>query len=412
MNILLVTVVFPYPINDGGRSGTFKLIEYLRFEHNITLVCPSCSQSNYKKLHELWPNVNILTFDSPKNISEGFNLKGFIKKTIVGQKKPSKSEIFKSNMVLNSTDLVKYYFSNLIQLVQNELNTNFYDLIQVDFIELAPLIHFLPKNIKKVFVHHELRYKRMALEYATLGYKDAAEEWKIANTKLLEVGLLNAFDSVICLTEIDKKTLELDGVIERKLEVSPLPVDLSEHPINQPFVFSKRLVFLGPEVHFPNLDGVDWFLNNCWTKLLKSDPKLRLSILGKWSEEAKIMFSEFRNVTFEGFVEDLSSVMKGSIMIVPLRIGSGMRMKILEGAAWHVPMVSTSIGAEGLPMKNMQNCILADTPSEFIEGILALAADNDLQNMFVKHAKNIIKLGYSVEECGQLRNEIYQKITS
>jgi glycosyltransferase involved in cell wall biosynthesis len=196
------------------------------------------------------------------------------------------------------------------------------------------------------------------------------------------------------------------------LEVSPLPVDLTEHPINQPFEFSNRLVFLGPEVHFPNLDGVDWFLNNCWHKLLKNNPRLRFSILGKWSDEAKIMFSGFRNVTFEGFVEDLSSVMKGSIMIVPLRIGSGMRMKILEGAAWHVPMVSTSIGAEGLPMKNMENCILADTSGEFIDGILTLAADNNLQNMFVKHAKHIIKLGYSVEECGQLRNEIYQKITS
>ncbi len=412
MNILLVTVVFPYPINDGGRSGTFKLIEYLRFKHNITLVCPSCSLTNHQKLQELWPNVTILTFHSPKNISEGFDLKSFIKKTIVGQKKPSKIEIFKNNMVLNSTDLVKYYFSNLIQLVQNELNKNSYDLIQVDFIELAPLIHFLPENIKKVFVHHELRYKRMALEYATLGYKDVAEEWKIANTKLLEIGLLNAFDKVICLTEIDKKTLEIDGVMERKIEVSPLPVEITEHPINQPFVFSKRLVFLGPEVHFPNLDGVDWFLNNCWTKLLKSDPRLRLSILGKWSDEAKIMFSEFRNVTFEGFVEDLSSVMKGSIMIVPLRIGSGMRMKILEGAAWHVPMVSTSIGAEGLPMKNMENCILADSPSEFIDGILTLSADTELQNMFVKNAKNIIKLGYSVAECGQIRNVIYQKITS
>ncbi len=412
MDILLVTVVFPYPINDGGRSGTFKLIEYLRKEHNITLICPSCTASNHQKLQELWPNVKIQTFNSPKNITEGFNLKGFIKKTIAGQKKPSKSEIFKGNMVLNTTDLVKYYFSNLIQLVQNELNSKHYGLVQVDFIELAPLVHFLPKNIKKVFVHHELRYKRMALEYATLGYKDVAEEWKIANTKLLEVGLMNAFDKVICLTEIDKKTLEIDGVNPEKLEVSPLPVDVVEHPINLPFEFKKRLVFLGPEVHFPNLDGVDWFLANCWEKLLRKDPQLKLSILGKWSNEAKKMFAYSRNVTFEGFVEDLSTVMKGSIMIVPLRIGSGMRMKILEGAAWHVPMISTSVGAEGLPMNNMENCILADTAQEFVDGILTLTTDASLQNKFVKNAKIIIKLGYSVEECGQVRNEIYKRLIS
>jgi len=412
MDILLVTVVFPYPVNDGGRSGTFKLIEYLRKEHNITLICPSCTNSNHQKLQELWPNVKIQTFNSPKDIAEGFNIKGFIKKTIVGRKKPTKSEIFKGNMVLNTTDLVRYYFSNLIEMVQKELNDFSYDIVQVDFIELAPLVHFLPKNIKKVFVHHELRYKRMSLEYATLGYKDAAEEWKIANTKLLEIGLMNAYDKVVCLTEIDKKTLELEGVNSDRIEVSPLPVDVAEHPINQPFEFSKNLVFLGPAVHFPNLDGVDWFLANCWEKLLKKDPELKLSILGKWSNEAKKMFLYSRNVTFDGFVEDLSAVMKGSIMIVPLRIGSGMRMKILEGAAWHVPMVSTSVGAEGLPMRHMENCILADTAQDFVDGILTLSADVSLQNQFVKNAKSIIKLGYSVEECGQVRNEIYKSLIS
>jgi glycosyltransferase involved in cell wall biosynthesis len=252
----------------------------------------------------------------------------------------------------------------------------------------------------------------MSLEYATLGYKDAAEEWKIANTKLLEIGLMNAYDKVVCLTEIDKKTLELEGVNSERIEVSPLPVDVAEHPINQPFEFSKKLVFLGPEVHFPNLDGVDWFLANCWEKLLRKDPELKLSILGKWSNEAKKMFQHARNVTFEGFVEDLSVVMKGSVMIVPLRIGSGMRMKILEGAAWHVPMVSTTVGAEGLPMNHMENCILADTAQDFVDGILTLSADVSLQNQFVKNAKSIIKLGYSVEECGQVRNEIYKRLIS
>jgi hypothetical protein len=87
-------------------------------------------------------------------------------------------------------------------------------------------------------------------------------------------------------------------------------------------------------------------------------------------------------------------------------------MKILEGAAWHVPMVSTSVGAEGLPMNHMENCILANTAQDFVDGILTLSADASLQNKFVKNAKLIIKLGYSVEECGQVRNEIYKRLIS
>ena len=412
MDILLVTVVFPYPINDGGRSGTFKLIEFLRKEHNVTLICPACTPSNHQKLRSLWPNVKLLTFNTSPIQNEVFNLKGLIKKTLIRPKKPTKFDQFKANMVLNTTDLVRYYFSDLVELVRKEIEKSKFDLIQVDFIELAPLVHFLPKNIKKVFVHHELRYKRMSLEYATLGYLDVAEEWKIANTKILEIGLLNTYDKVICLTEIDRKILANEGVKEEKLETSPLPVTIEEHPINQPFEFIKRLVFLGPEIHFPNLDGVDWFLNNCWNPLLKKDPNLKLSILGKWSEGTRKMYAEFRNVTFEGFVEDFSTVMKGSIMIVPLRIGSGMRMKILEAAAWHVPLVSTPIGAEGLPIVHMENGILAETAQQFIDGIITLSNEPILQNKFVKNARAIIKLGYSVEECGQIRNQIYKKIIS
>ncbi|MCP9770013.1 glycosyltransferase [Lacihabitans sp. LS3-19] len=410
MDILLVTVVFPYPINDGGRSGTFKMIEFLRKKHKITLVCPSCTAENHQKLGKLWPNVKLLTFNSP-DIASGFNIKGFIK-SLAGKKKPTKLEQFKQNMVLNTTDLVKFYFANLIELFQAELASKTYDLVQIDFIELAPLVHFMPKNLPKIFVHHELRYVRMAQEYATLGYEDSSEEWKIQNTKVLEIGLLSKFDKVICLSKIDKDTLVSEGLEEAKVEVSPLPVDIKEHPINQPFEFKNRLVFLGPDVHFPNLDGMDWFLNNCWISLLKKHPNLQLSITGKWSEAAKKMFVQFSNLHFEGFVPDLAGLMKGSIMIIPLRIGSGMRMKILEGAAWHVPMVSTSIGAEGLPMLNQENCILADSSVDFTEGILNLIKDEALQNKLVNAAKEIIKSGYSIEECGQIRERIYNEISS
>jgi glycosyltransferase involved in cell wall biosynthesis len=407
MDIILVTVVFPYPINDGGRSGTFKMIEFLRNKHNITLVCPSCTVENHQKLHELWPNVKILTFKGQDKI-KGFDIKGLIK-GLARKDKISKLDQFKQNMVLNKTDLVKFYFANLIELFLAELATKTYDLVQVDFIELAPLVHFIPENLPKIFVHHELRYIRMAQEYATLDYKDYSEEWKIQNTKILEIGLLSKFDKVICLSKVDKGILVSEGLEETKVEVSQLPVDIIEHPINQPFQFKNKLVFLGPDIHFPNLDGIDWFLNNCWVNLLKKQPNLQLHITGKWSEDAKKMFVQFPNLYFKGFVHNLSGLMEGAIMIIPLRIGSGMRMKILEGAAWHVPMVSTSVGAEGLPMVNQENCILADSSQDFIEGILRLLKDEPLQNELVNVAKKIIKSGYSVEECGQIRERIYKE---
>src|SRR5690606_29781818 len=117
---------------------------------------------------------------------------------------------------------------------------------------------------------------------------------------------------------------------------------------------------------YPNLDGIDWFLSNCWGEIQRLNPGVKLSVVGRWSEEKKKWFDGYENVSFEGFVPDLETVMRGSVMIVPLRIGSGMRMKILEGVSYHVPVVSTSVGAEGLPMVNDINCKIADSASDFI----------------------------------------------
>src|SRR5690606_30035953 len=129
----------------------------------------------------------------------------------------------------NTSNLVQYYFEDLLNVFQGEMLLGIYDLVQIDFIDLAPLVHFIPKEIPKIFVHHEIRYKRMMLEKATLLEHRPEDDWKIQNTKVLEIGLINQFDKVVCLTDIDKQILLEEGVMKDKLEVSPLPMVLSEH---------------------------------------------------------------------------------------------------------------------------------------------------------------------------------------
>lgn len=409
MDILLISVVFPFPIDSGGSVGTHKMIDYLRSNHTLTLVCPESTIENEKALSSLWPDVKIVVFSMPKMPSDKISLKKIIKSFTVSSK-ISKEEVFKKFMVLKTTDLTNYYFENLIQIVQKLTQEESFDLIQVEFIDIAPIVHFLPRNIPKVFVHHEIRHKRMLLEYNTLLHKSDSDVWKIENIKLLEVALLNKFDKVICLSNLDKASLIEDGIEPQKLIVSPLPIDIIEHEINVPFVFENRLVYLGPEVHFPNLDAVDWFLNNCWERLKIKNPHLVFDIIGKWSTKTIESYSHFKGVNFVGFVDDLSVIMKGAIMIVPLRIGSGMRMKILEGVSWNMPIISTTIGAEGLPMQHTQNCFIADSSLEFIVSISDLAQNKKLQGQFVENSRILIKEGFSTKVCGEKRKEIFKNL--
>lgn len=410
MNILLATLVFPFPINDGGKSGTYRMVESLRENHSITFICPESNEENLISLRKLWPNVNIKTFKQCPSPAKENPFIGLVK-TITGRKlKLTQDQVMVMEMQLTSSTLENYFFENLIDIFQAEILTDTYNLVQIDFIDLAPLVHFIPSHIPKVFVHHEIRYKRMEREKNTLREPLPAHDWKIFNTKLLEIGLINNFDKVICLTEIDKKILQEDGVSPEKLEVSPLPMILNNHEINKPFVSQKKLLFLGPDQHYPNLDGINWFLSKAWKEIQRLNPGVKLSIVGKWSKEKQNWFSNYEDVTFEGFVKDLETVLEGAIMIVPLRIGSGMRMKILEGVSYNVPIVSTYIGAEGLPMTNDENCKIADTPEDFILAVHQLLNNEELQNKFIFKASQILSNGYSSSECAQKRDSIYNKL--
>lgn len=410
MKILIISVVYPYPADAGGSAGTFKMIDFLRKSNHITLVCPQTAPENHRELKNIWHDVEIQMIGPESSPEPKFSFKEFIKKKV--RKTQEKEDVFKQSMLFFRPSFIEYYFDNLIDLVKGLCKKTQYDLAVVEFIDMAPIAEFLPKNLCKVFVHHEIRHRRMGLEFNTLQNKPVGGEWKIFNTKLLEVALINRFDKVICLTEQDKIFLEQDGVSPEKLEVSPLSVQITDHNTNIPFNFANRLVYLGPEIHFPNLDAVDWFLTNCWMPLKRLFPDLKFEVVGKWKKETQSKYDKLPGVIFHGYIEDLEDVLEGAIMVVPLRIGSGMRMKILEGASWHMPIVSTNIGAEGLPMKNGENCFLSDSPADFVEAVSKLINSKELQEQFIENSREIIRTDYSIEECGKRRLEIFEKLVA
>lgn len=409
MNIFIASLLFPFPCDNGGSAGTFKMIDFLRKTVKIDLLLPFSNQEDLESLRLLWPDVNIYTFDPPTLEPPSFVQK--IKKSLK-REKTDKETFFKSQMIFKRINLVDYYQRNFIEIAINLFNKNNYDLICTEFIDLAPLIHFIPENSKSIFIHHEIRYKRLELELNTLPAIPLWAKWELNNIKVLELGILEKFSKVLCLTPDDKKILVSDGLDSIKVEISPLAANISDHAINIPFNFKNKIVFLGPDNHFPNLDAVDWFLTHCWMSLRRQHPDLRFEVIGKWTKQSRSFYSQMPGVYFHGFVENLEEVMEGAIMVVPLRIGSGMRMKILEGASWHMPIVSTTIGAEGLPMQNEYNCFLADSPEDFVEAISRLIASPELQTKFIEKSSDILKADFSVEECGKRRLEIFEQLVA
>lgn len=409
MNILLATLVFPYPINDGGKSGTFRMIDALRENNTITIIAPESNAQHLAELQDLWPDVNILTFKQASPPPQDGKLISFAKRIFRRKLNISKDELQKSQMQLNSYSLLGYYFQDLLDIFVGEFSKQKFDLVQIDFSDIAPLVHFIPKGIPSVFVQHEHKYYRMVFERNTLKNPSLADEWKINNTRVFEIGTINLFDKIVCLSEFDKKLLEQEGISASKVMVSPLPMELQEKQINIPFRSANQLVFLGPDQHYPNIDGVDWFLQNSWPKLLALNPSLKLLIVGKWSPEKQGWFKNYKNVEFRGFVPDLSTVLEGSIMIVPLRIGGGMRMKILEGVSYHTPIISTAIGAEGIPLEHNKSCKIADTAEDFVKHTHELLHSTEQQQSFTKNAVAALSSSFKGRDCADIREAVYQQ---
>ena len=150
----------------------------------------------------------------------------------------------------------------------------------------------------------------------------------------------------------------------------------------------------------------------CWKKLKDIDSEYTLDIIGEWSQERIDEYiSKYPDVHFLGFVDDLASTLKNSVMIVPINIGSGIRMKILEGASIGIPFVSTTVGAEGIPVKDGVHCFIADDPDTFVNDILKLQS-LELQRKLVKAANGMVNECYSMSALRANRLGIYRTMTN
>ena len=223
-----------------------------------------------------------------------------------------------------------------------------------------------------------------------------------------EINQLNLYDAIITLSSVDKDKLINTGV-NKPVYSSFAIIDVPEQ-INPIVGDGKRLTFIGPDHHNPNFVGISWFLENCWRKLKEREPEITLDIIGKWTEKNISSFSaKYCDVNFLGFVNDLNTAIQGSTMIVPITIGSGIRMKILEAASNGVPFVSTIVGAEGIPLEDGNDCFLTNDPNVFVEDILKLF-DTRLRLQFIENARIMVKKHYSLDSLRRNRLAIYDNV--
>lgn len=393
----------PYPLSVGGNQAMYNGILSIRGDFDVHLVY-LVSHSTKKQEIPAIPGVTISPFVYKRKINQlglfVWMTNKFAQLLKLGNKY---ADYFFEQLPVRFKPVCQEY----VDFIANYIKKNNIDVVQFEMLSCLPLVATLPSHVKKIFVHHELGFVVNDQKLRSKGFSECRKA-NVELAKMLELGLLNKCDAVITLSEIDQRKLIKEGVtVPVYSSFAIVNTDVKSCSLNET---CNILSFVGPSAHTPNYLGVKWFLENCWEKLLRQDASYRLKIIGNWSEDrCNEIMQKFKNVEFAGFVPNLADALNDTIMIVPITVGSGIRMKILEAASLGIPFVSTSVGAEGLPFESGKDCLKGDTPEEFVNAILKMR-DQSLRMDFAGNACKIVKEHYSLEALRKNRLEIYERV--
>ena len=427
IKILIVTPCLPWPLHEGGRVAQYRTLEALQDACEFTLLFPAHCEEQEKDaavLSERLPRVRIVPVrcyeppqpppPPPKPTFRRF-VGRMLRKTFPAPKADSQvsTELSRESIHNEQEPLPYYPFHNLhpsfIEAVDRELDKG-YDIFQAEFCEMLSLGPIVGDRAKKLFIHHQLHFVYAKRFLASLEKPSAQAKYLEKRMRLEEKAFLEAFDAAVVFSEIDARLLR-DFHPDLKVEVSPFPSP--EDPFQQPELSGGgccSFVFVASETHKPNAMGFAWFMAEVWPIIKKKLPNATITVVGIWSPHAQASMPNNADIQFSGFVPELSSVLAGKIMVVPLWVGSGVRTKILAAWSCGVPVVSTGIGAEGLPLVAGQHILLADDALSFAKACLGLAADSNQRQKLVLNGLKLMSGEFSLDAVKKRRLEIYWEL--
>jgi len=265
----------------------------------------------------------------------------------------------------------------------------------------------LNKKIKIIFDTVDLHYIRM-LRQAENDQNEKLKR-KALKFKKLELQLATNANATITVTDTEKVLLEKESI--QNVFVIPNIHELNIPEFEVSFSDRKGLVFIGGFKHEPNTDAVKWLVNEIMPSVWNALGKIPVYLLGSYPNDEVLKLTS-ENVIVPGYMEDVSTYfLNARAFVAPLRYGAGMKGKIGQSLEFGLPIVSTTIGAEGMNLIHEENVLIADLPAEFSDQIVRIYQDEVLWTRIKENAfQSIINYTPAVVE-EQLKN-LFQNLDS
>jgi O-antigen biosynthesis protein len=298
---------------------------------------------------------------------------------------------------------VEVVYGNVDFMQFSRLYGHAYDLVIMSRPEICAryinICKTLYTNAKLVYDTVDLHYVRLArqaeIEKANAEQLNEQSKWY----EILEKGLMQRVDVTLVVSEQEITILRSEGVTDALAVVSNIHT-IDEQAYKKSYDTRKDIIFVGNYAHLPNRDAIRWFTSEIFPLITKKNSSIRLHVVGANMPKELEMELKAKNIQIDGFVsdEELAKLLDTSrVFLAPLRYGAGVKGKIGQSIEHALPVVTTSIGAEGMFIKDEESGLIADEPELFASQVLHLYSDKKLWGSVQKNAKAIIHDHFSRE---------------
>lgn len=393
MRVLLLTQVLPYPPDSGPKVKTYYVLKYLAEQHDVTLVS------------------FVRDSDKPEYIQ---HLESLCERVIPVpiSRSPVRDLRFLGESLLNGQPwmMLRDERPEMRQVLKELAATTHFDVVHADQLNMGQYALPFTNSRKVLDLHNALwvLYKRLAetlpltkpMKYILM------RDWHLL--KRYEGEMCRTFDAVTAVTEEDRRWLVEAGARD-DMTVIPIAIDTDEQAQINRQPKGPHIVHIGTMYWPPNIDGITWFLDEIYPRIKAQVPDVRCTLIGarppaSITERA----TTDPSLTVTGYVEDpLPYLADSSMMVVPLRAGGGMRVKILNALSQGIPMVSTTVGCEGINVTNGQDILVADDPQAFADASVRLLRDAELNRCITENGRRTAVETYDYRQACKPLDKIY-----
>jgi len=394
MRVLQLAPRVCWPLDTGAKLRNYHLARVLSCDARVTLL--AFGDSSSAELRAVYDEI--VTVPRGSGYSLGKLLRGAVGRTPL--------------------PLLNYTSQEMTGAVSRLFAENEFDVVQVESIHLMNYLRTIRASSKRAIVicdWHNIESELM-LRYSEQEKSAPRRAYARRTARLMkdfEQHALAGFDAHLAVSERDAEALRSVNP-SAKVFVIENGVDRAhyssvEYKSGKP----KRIVFVGSMDYHANVEGAVTFARNVWPAIHQHKPLLTFTIVGKDPAPAVRDLSSIKGIEVTGSVPDVRPYYREAVAaIVPLNVGGGSRLKILEAMAAGVPVVSTTLGAEGLQVRNGENILVADGEDRLTKAVIDLVNDEELRAQLVSGGHALVAERYDWARLGAKLSECYQQLLS